>query len=39
VKEGTGLSVLELESLFPQGIKFGARRLAGLPASVKRMCD
>jgi tRNA 2-thiouridine synthesizing protein E len=39
VKEGTGLSLLELESLFPQGIKFGARRLAGLPASVKRMCD
>ena len=39
VKEGTGLSLLDLEALFPDGIKFGARRLAGLPASVKRLCD
>ncbi len=39
MKEGTGLSLLEVESLFPQGIKFGARRLAGLPASIKRLCD
>ena len=39
MKEGTGLSLLELEALFPEGIKFGARRLAGLPASIKRLCD
>lgn len=31
LKKGTGLSLLELEGLFPGGIKFGARRLAGLP--------
>ncbi|BEQ16166.1 TusE/DsrC/DsvC family sulfur relay protein [Desulfoferula mesophila] len=31
LKKGTGLSLLELEGLFPGGLKFGARRLAGLP--------
>ncbi len=31
LKEGTGLTLLELEALFPGGIKLGARRLAGLP--------
>jgi dissimilatory sulfite reductase related protein len=31
LKKGTGISLLELESLFPGGIKNGARRLAGLP--------
>jgi len=31
LKEGTGLSLRELETLFPGGIKNGARRLAGLP--------
>lgn len=31
VKTGTGLSALELQHLFPEGIKLGARRLAGLP--------
>lgn len=31
LKKGTGLSLLELEGLFPGGIKYGARRLAGLP--------
>jgi tRNA 2-thiouridine synthesizing protein E len=31
LREGTGLSLLELESLFPGGIRLGARRLAGLP--------
>jgi TusE/DsrC/DsvC family sulfur relay protein len=30
-KGGTGLSALELQCLFPEGIKLGARRLAGLP--------
>ncbi len=28
---GTGLSLRELEGLFPGGIKYGARRVAGLP--------
>lgn len=28
---GTGLSLMELERLFPAGIRMGARRLAGLP--------
>ncbi len=28
---GLGMSLLELEQLFPSGIKYGARRLAGLP--------
>lgn len=31
LKKGTGISLLELEKLFPGGIKNGARRLAGLP--------
>jgi dissimilatory sulfite reductase related protein len=31
LKKGTGLSLLELEKMFPGGIKNGARRLAGLP--------
>jgi tRNA 2-thiouridine synthesizing protein E len=31
IKNGTGLSLMELEALFPGGIKYGARRLAGLP--------
>jgi len=31
LREGTGMSLLELEKLFPGGIKHGARRLAGLP--------
>jgi TusE/DsrC/DsvC family sulfur relay protein len=28
---GTALSLLEIEKLFPGGIKYGARRIAGLP--------
>ena len=31
LKQGTGMSLLELEKLFPGGLKHGARRLAGLP--------
>ncbi len=31
LKAGTELSLVELERLFPDGIKLGARRLAGLP--------
>lgn len=31
LKNGTGISLLELEALFPGGIKLGARRIAGLP--------
>lgn len=31
LKEGTGLPLMTLESMFPQGIRLGARRLAGLP--------
>ncbi len=31
LKAGTGLSLMDLEGLFPGGIKNGARRLAGLP--------
>ena len=31
LRVGTGLSLVELERLFPDGIKLGARRLAGLP--------
>jgi dissimilatory sulfite reductase related protein len=31
LKAGTELSLLELEALFPGGIKYGARRIAGLP--------
>ena len=28
---GTAISLLEIEKLFPGGIKYGARRIAGLP--------
>jgi TusE/DsrC/DsvC family sulfur relay protein len=31
LREGTGLSLVDLERLFPDGIRNGARRLAGLP--------
>lgn len=31
VREGIAMSILELERLFPEGVKKGARRLAGLP--------
>jgi dissimilatory sulfite reductase related protein len=31
LKSGAGMSLLTLESMFPGGIKTGARRLAGLP--------
>lgn len=31
LKAGTGMTLMELEELFPQGIRGGARRLAGLP--------
>jgi tRNA 2-thiouridine synthesizing protein E len=31
LRQGTGMSLLELERLFPEGLKQGARRLAGLP--------
>ncbi len=31
LKAGTGLTLLELERLFPDGIRLGARVLAGLP--------
>ena len=31
IKGGTGISLMEMEALFPGGIKYGARRLAGLP--------
>jgi TusE/DsrC/DsvC family sulfur relay protein len=31
IKQGTGISLTEIETLFPGGIKYGARRLAGLP--------
>jgi TusE/DsrC/DsvC family sulfur relay protein len=31
LREGTGMSLLELEKLFPGGIRHGARRMAGLP--------
>ena len=31
LRDGTGLTLVDLERLFPGGIKFGARRLAGLP--------
>ncbi len=31
LKAGTGMSLAEIESLFPGGIRLGARRLAGLP--------
>jgi dissimilatory sulfite reductase related protein len=31
IKRETGLNILELERLFPGGIRHGARRMAGLP--------
>jgi len=31
LKAGTGLSLMEIESLFPGGLRHGARRWAGLP--------
>lgn len=31
IRQGTGLSLLEIEQSFPGGLKAGARRLAGLP--------
>jgi TusE/DsrC/DsvC family sulfur relay protein len=31
LRKGIGMSLLELNSLFPEGLKQGARRLAGLP--------
>jgi len=31
LKKGIGMNLLEIESLFPGGLKHGARRLAGLP--------
>lgn len=31
LKKGTGLALMELEALFPQGIRLGARRISGLP--------
>jgi TusE/DsrC/DsvC family sulfur relay protein len=31
LKVGTSLSLVDLERLFPDGIRMGARRLAGLP--------
>ena len=31
LKAGTGMSLREIEGLFPEGIRLGARRLAGLP--------
>jgi len=31
LREGTGMRLAELESLFPGGIRHGARRLSGLP--------
>jgi tRNA 2-thiouridine synthesizing protein E len=37
LKKGTAMTLLELESLFPGGIKLGARLLAGLPNP--KTCD
>ena len=31
LREGTGMPLMALEGMFPQGIRLGARRLAGLP--------
>lgn len=31
LKKGTGLTLMELEALFPRGIRLGARRVSGLP--------
>jgi len=32
LKKGTGLTLTEIEASFPNGIRRGARRLAGLPS-------
>ena len=37
IKKGTAMSLLELEAIFPSGIKNGAKRLAGLPNP--KTCD
>jgi len=37
IREGTGMSVMDLEKLFPGGLKAGARRLSGLPNP--KTCD
>ena len=37
LRKGTGLALMEMESLFPGGLKHGARRLAGLPNP--KTCD
>ena len=31
LKEATGLGLLAIKALFPGGLKFGARRIAGIP--------
>lgn len=31
LREGLGMNMREIERLFPGGVKYGARRLAGLP--------
>jgi tRNA 2-thiouridine synthesizing protein E len=31
LRQGTSMTMMELESLFPMGIRLGARRLSGLP--------
>lgn len=31
IKAETGISLLQIEKLFPEGIRLGARRIAGLP--------
>jgi dissimilatory sulfite reductase related protein len=31
LRKGTGMSLLELDRLFPGGLKMGARRFSGLP--------
>ena len=31
LKKSTGMSIMEMERLFPGGLKHGARRLCGLP--------
>lgn len=31
IRKGSGISLLEIEALFPGGVSAGARRLAGLP--------
>jgi TusE/DsrC/DsvC family sulfur relay protein len=31
IKQGTGFSMMELNRMFPGGIKYGALRLAGIP--------